>query len=104
MSAAAAVAAIDRRVGVTGCCGRRMTAHSFAWGFVGPGHASDGHTFDTGYGPEEAAAGAEMLVLRARGIGGFRGLLLGSVSGQCRHHAPAPLTIVRCDGGGLPRH
>jgi hypothetical protein len=76
----------------------------FAWGFVGPGHAGDGHTCDTGYGPEEAAAGAEMLVLRARGIGGFRGLLLGSVSRQCRHHAPAPLAIVRRDGGGRPRH
>ena len=73
------------------------------WGFVPPGDAGDGHTFDTGYGPGEAeaalaaavagsldrstdvdlrtvcevpvralraaAAGADMLVVGARGVG-----------------------------------
>ncbi|HKE75895.1 MAG TPA: universal stress protein [Acidimicrobiales bacterium] len=106
----------------------------FAWGFVPPGHAGGGHTFDAGYGPEEAdrllaasidaalgdgagvvrrtvcepparalldaAAGTDLLVVGARGVGGFRGLLLGSVSGQCLHHAPVPLAIVRSPGGG----
>jgi nucleotide-binding universal stress UspA family protein len=31
----------------------------------------------------------------ARGLGGFRGLLLGSVSQTCLHYTPAPLVIVR---------
>ncbi len=42
----------------------------------------------------EAAAGADLLVLGARGHGGFRTLLLGSVSNQCAHHAPCPVVIV----------
>lgn len=42
----------------------------------------------------DAAAGAELLVVGTRGHGGFAGLLLGSVSTQCAHHAPCPLTIV----------
>jgi nucleotide-binding universal stress UspA family protein len=43
----------------------------------------------------EAAADAEMLVVGSRGHGGFAGLMLGSVSSQCAHHAPCPLVIVR---------
>jgi nucleotide-binding universal stress UspA family protein len=43
----------------------------------------------------EAAANAEMLVVGSRGHGGFAGLLLGSVSAHCAHHAPCPLVIVR---------
>jgi nucleotide-binding universal stress UspA family protein len=43
----------------------------------------------------EAAAGADLLVLGSRGHGGFAGLLLGSVTQQCAHHAPCPLVIVR---------
>jgi len=45
----------------------------------------------------EAAAGAEMLVVGSRGRGGFRGLLLGSVSQQLAQHAACPLVIVRPD-------
>jgi nucleotide-binding universal stress UspA family protein len=40
------------------------------------------------------AQGADLLVVGSRGLGGFRGLMLGSVSQQCAHHAPCPLVIV----------
>ncbi len=42
----------------------------------------------------EAAKGAELLVVGSRGHGGFAGLLLGSVSQQCAHHAPCPMVII----------
>jgi nucleotide-binding universal stress UspA family protein len=42
-----------------------------------------------------AAEGAVLLVVGARGLGGFEGLLLGSVSQQVLHHAPCPVAIVR---------
>jgi nucleotide-binding universal stress UspA family protein len=43
----------------------------------------------------DAAEDADLLVVGSRGAGGFSGLLLGSVSQQCTHHAPCPVVIVR---------
>jgi len=46
-----------------------------------------------------AAQGADLLVVGSRGHGGFRGLLLGSVSQRCARSAPCPVAIVRARPG-----
>lgn len=42
----------------------------------------------------EAARGADLLVIGSRGLGGFRGLLVGSVTQQVVAHAPCPIVVV----------
>lgn len=46
------------------------------------------------------AKSADLIVLGARGLGGFTGLLLGSVSQQVLHHCASPILIVPHRTGG----
>jgi nucleotide-binding universal stress UspA family protein len=43
----------------------------------------------------DVSKGADLLVIGSRGLGGFRELVLGSVSQQCAQHSTCPVVIVR---------
>lgn len=49
----------------------------------------------------EESEGADMLVVGSRGLGGFAGLVVGSVSQQCLHHAKCPVVVIRASGPSL---
>ncbi|MCU0259849.1 MAG: universal stress protein [Ilumatobacteraceae bacterium] len=49
-----------------------------------------------------ASETVDLLVVGARGLGGFKGLLLGSVSQRCAHEAVCPLVVVRPDHVDAP--
>ncbi len=66
--------------------------------------AADGVILDVGRGPAATVlrdiadrTDADMLVLGARGLGGFAGLLLGSVSQQCVEYGRCPIVVLRGD-------
>jgi nucleotide-binding universal stress UspA family protein len=42
----------------------------------------------------ETSGDARLLVVGTRGLGGLKGMLLGSVSTACAHHARCPVVIV----------
>jgi nucleotide-binding universal stress UspA family protein len=42
----------------------------------------------------QAAEGADLVVVGSRGLGGFKGLVLGSVSYQIVHYATCPVVVV----------
>ena len=41
-----------------------------------------------------ASVGADLVVIGARGIGGFADFLMGSISSQVTHHAHCPVAVI----------
>jgi len=66
-------------------------------------HRSIAYKTHTRAGPQVAVAIAEVareesvsqIIMGTRGLGGFKGLLLGSVANQVIHLAEAPITLIK---------
>jgi nucleotide-binding universal stress UspA family protein len=60
----------------------------------------------TARGLLDTSADADLLVLGARGLSGWREIVVGSVTRQCLHHATRPLAVIhhgKADEPGPPR-
>lgn len=79
---------------------RAMEQHTRAFVATTLGEAGDDVQVDVVRGPaascllEAADEAAPMTVVGSRGLGGFRGLLLGSISRQLCEHARRPVVVV----------
>lgn len=80
----------------------RAAVEQIVTGLISADDAVKTRTEVTFEAPAEALHNAcgpnDVLVVGARGFGGFKGLLLGSVSLQTVQHAPCPVVIVRPHG------
>jgi nucleotide-binding universal stress UspA family protein len=73
---------------------QRIVARAF--GSVPPGVSGRSQCGDPATELIEASRSADLVVVGARGMGGFRGLLLGSVSREVLNAATCPVAVVRC--------